>query len=110
MKMQRRRRAYYSEAIHSTSVIWSRWKRKILARLPADVIQSLAAKGRSDRWIAGWATQPRVWLKGWSPPVEMRNPDSIRFAAARSHASWDERDGPAVPTALDEWSDVQHAS
>lgn len=105
MKMRRRRRAYCRAARYSKSVIWSRWKRQILSRLPADVIQALVDKGRSDWWIAGWATQSCVWVKGWPPPIRMRNADSIRYEAARLHAAWDDRGEPSIPNAVDEWND-----
>lgn len=103
--MRTGRRAYAREAWHFHAVVWSRWKRKTLSGLPSDVIQALADKGRSDWWIARWATQPCIWVKGWPPPVRMKNPDSIRFAAARLRAAWDDRGEPAIPTSVDELTD-----
>ncbi|WP_194726865.1 hypothetical protein [Noviherbaspirillum malthae] len=105
MKMRTRRRAYACEARHFQAVLWSRWKRTILSGLPHDVIQTLVDKGRSDWWIAGWATQPCPWVKGWPPPVKMRNTDSIRFAASCVCAASDDRCEPAIEAVLDGWVD-----
>jgi hypothetical protein len=81
MKMRIRRRTYYYNAYDFRGVVWSRWERKILCALPPSVIHLLRAEGRSNRWIADWATQPCVWVDGWPAPVATSDPEIMFFAA-----------------------------
>lgn len=87
--MRARRRAYCRQAYGFTGVVWSRWERKILAAVPPGVIALFLAAGRSRRWVAGWATQPCVWVQGWPAPVAMLDVDTVFFAATETLREWE---------------------